>query len=294
MKRILCLIVLLGLLLASGAAMADDTVPCFWQLEAVETASGASDRYGPAAAASDIAPLSGLDAAAMTQAVRGVRTLSLDVTRASNGARAHADYTLSGVPALVPGCAYARLTLTAATDCQAQSFYLYTTLSAGGSHALRVRGNGAWVHRVFFPRKAVPGTERRIRLVSREMHDLARTEVTYVYRAHAGVMVIAPDGDVVLYDLDGNEIGRVAQTVEDILPVYAQDLPGQADSATLFAAERQEDGSLIVTFDPDSGLTEEELIRLLRAATASGQAADASAGATAVSPLRADGSSATL
>ena len=77
MKRILCLIVLLGLLLASGAAMADDTVPCFWQLEAVETASGASDRYGPAAAGSDMAPLSGLDAAAMTQAVRGVRTLSL-------------------------------------------------------------------------------------------------------------------------------------------------------------------------------------------------------------------------
>ena len=98
-------------------------------------------------------------------------------------------------------------------------------------------------------------------------------------------MVIDGSGDVVLYDLDGNEIQRIAQTVEDILPVFAAD-GSHAAGKTIFAAEEQEDGSLIVRFDPDSGLTEDELIRLIRAAS-SGET-DATSAATFVSTLEAE------
>ena len=195
------------------------------------------------------------------------------------------------MPAVVPGAASARLTITANTKADEHSFYLYSSILVDGRRVLRVRDTGAWVQRVYFPHTAPEGTVQRITLDAREIHDLARTQVTYVYRAHPGVMVIDTNGDVVLYDLDGNIIQRIPQTVDDILPVFAGE-SGQAGGKTIFAAEEQEDGSLIVRFDPDSGLTEDELIRLIRAAT-SGET-DATSAATFVSSLEADENDATL
>ena len=291
MKNILRILALCLLLAIPACALAAGEVSCYWQLEAIEVENTLSDAYGPALAQTDVKPVTENDPAKMTEIVRGVKNVTLDVTRANGGYNAHGEYTLSGVPAVVPGAACARLTITSSTKADEHSFYLYSSILVDGSRTLRVRDTGAWVHRVYFPRTAQEGAVQRITLDSREIHDLARTKVTYVYRAHPGVMVIDGSGDVVLYDLDGNEIQRIAQTVEDILPVFAAD-GSHAAGKTIFAAEEQEDGSLIVRFDPDSGLTEDELIRLIRAAS-SGET-DATSAATFVSTLEADENDATL
>ncbi|MBR5560703.1 MAG: hypothetical protein IKU73_04745, partial [Clostridia bacterium] len=294
MKSILRVLVLCLLVVFASAALADDAASCYWLLEEIRVESLTSDAYGPASAETDVQPVSGLKPAAMTEAVRGMRSFELDVTRAAGGQNAHAEYTLSGMPAVVPGAASARMTITASTSADEDSFYLYSAIFAGQYRTLRVRGTGAWVHRVRFPRTAESGSEQTVSFVAREIHDLARTEVTYVYRAHPGVMMVDMNGDVVLYDLDGNEIDRIVRTVDDILPEFTQNLGGDIDGKTLFAGEMQDDGSLIVSFDPESGLTEDELIRLLRAAKAAEQPADAASAATAVSPLTADKDNATI
>ncbi|MDO5299427.1 MAG: hypothetical protein Q4F18_08350, partial [Clostridia bacterium] len=281
------LLILCTLALTCGAASANEAVNCYWLLESIETETSSSDRYGPAQAKTDIAPADGLDAAGMTEAVRGVRSLTLDVTRLSGGFNAHADYTFSGIPAAVPGAASARLTITAATRSEARSFYLYASIFVNSHRVLRVRDTGAWVQRVFFPRKAVPGDTQTIELCAREAHDLASVHITYVYRAYAGVMLVDANGDVVLYDADGRETGRIAQTVEDILPVFSTATP--QSSKTIFSAEEQTDGSLIATFDPHSGLSEDELIRLLRAASQAHS--DASPETTSEPLVQADASS---
>ena len=63
---------------------------------------------------------------------------------------------------------------------------------------------------------------------------------------------------------------------------------------TIFSAEAQQDGSMVVRLQPDSGLTTEELIRLIRTAIRKTGEPDATTGATAVSPLKPDEKSATL
>ena len=234
MKNILRVLALCLLLAVPAFALAAGEVSCYWQLEAIEVSNSVSDAYGPAAAQTDAQSLTQSDPAAMTELVRGVKHVTLDVTRANGGYNAHGEYTLSGVPAVVPGAASARLTITANTKAEEHSFYLYASILVDGRRALRVRDTGAWVHRVYFPRTAPDGATQRITLDAREIHDLARTQVTYVYRAHPGVMVIDANGDVVLYDLDGNEIQRIPQTVEDILPVFAQDTDA-AGGKTIFA-----------------------------------------------------------
>ena len=222
MKHILRVLALCLLLALPACALASGLTSCYWQLEAVEVETLTSDAYGPASAQTSAQALSETDPARMTELVRGAKSVNLDVTRAAGGYNAHADYTLSGVPALVPGAACARLTVTAYTQAEEHSFYLYSSILVNGRRTLRVRDTGAWVHRVYFPRKAVPGDEQRVTFDSREIHELARTRTTYVYRAHEGVMIIDANGDVVLYDLDGNEICRIPQTVDDILPVFSQ------------------------------------------------------------------------
>ncbi|MBQ2989766.1 MAG: hypothetical protein IJD60_00560, partial [Clostridia bacterium] len=292
MKNILRILALCLLLALPACALAAGETSCYWQLEAIEVEHALSQAYGPATAETDVQNVNETDPAVMTEIVRGVKHVTLDVTRENGGYNAHGEYTLAGVPAVVPGAASARLTITANTKADEHSFYLYSSILVDGRRTLRVRETGAWVHRVYFPRVAPQGAVQRITLDSREIHDFARTQVTYVYRAHPGVMVIDTNGDVVLYDLNGNVIKRIPQTVEDILPVFTQESGNVAGGKTIFAAEEQEDGSLIVRFDPDSGLTEDELIRLIRAA-ASGET-DATSAATFVSTLEADENDATL
>ena len=235
MKNILRVLALCLLLAIPACALASGA-SCYWQLEAIEVGSETSGVYGPAIVTTDVQPAQESDPAKMTEIVRGVRHVTLDVTRSTGGYNAHGEYTISGAPAVVPGAASARLTVTANTAADEHSFYLYSSIYVDGSRTLRVRDTGAWVHRVYFPRTAQEGAVQRITLDSREIHDLARTKVTYVYRAHPGVMVIDGSGDVVLYDLDGNEIQRIAQTVEDILPVFAAD--GRMTTCWCFASRR--------------------------------------------------------
>ena len=291
MKNILRVLALCLLLAIPACALASGA-SCYWQLEAIEVGSETSGVYGPATVATDAQPVQEIDPAKMTEIVRGPRHVTLDVTRTTGGYNAHGEYTISGAPAVVPGAASARLTVTANTAADEHSFYLYSSIYVDGSRTLRVRDTGAWVHRVYFPHTAEAGAEQRITFDSREIHGYAHSKITYVYRAHPGVMIIDTNGDVVLYDLDGNEIQRIAQTVDDILPVFAGNASGATSGKTIFAAEAQEDGSLIVRFDPDSGLTEDELIHLIRAAAAN--EADATSSATFVSSLQADENDATL
>ena len=229
------------LLCATAAADGATAVNCYWQLEEVRVETAASDRAGAPVATTDALPVSGLSAAQMVERMRGTSTLSLGLTRVSNGSRAEAEYTVSSAPALIPGAAAARLSLSAATDCEDNSYYLYATVNAGGHQIVRVRGNGAWVVRAFFPRQAVPGATRTLSMTAREINDLASVRIVYVYRAMPGAMLIDTNGDIVLYDLDGNEIDRIGQSVSDMLPVFAQQ-SGTADGDTIFSAEGQEDG----------------------------------------------------
>ena len=213
MKNILRVLAAVLLLILPACAMAAGETSCYWQLEAIEVDSSVSTAYGPAMAETDAAAVAESDPVRMTEIVRGVRHMTLDVTRENGGYNAHGEYTLAGVPAVVPGAASARLTITANTKAEDHSFYLYSSILVDGRRTLRVRDTGAWVHRVYFPRTAQDGAVQRVTVDSREIHDLARTQVTYVYRAHPGVMVIDGSGDVVLYDLAGNEINRIPQTV---------------------------------------------------------------------------------
>ena len=295
LKSLMITLALALMLLLCACAAADSTaaVNCYWQLEEVRVETTASDRAGDIVATTDALPVSGLSAAQMVERMRGTHTLSLGLTRVSNGSRAEAEYTVSSAPALIPGAACARLSLSAATDCEDNSYYLYATVNAGGRQIVRVRGNGAWVVRAFFPRQAVPGATRTLSMTAREINGLASVRILCVYRAMLGAMLIDTNGDIVLYDLDGNEIDRIGQSVSDMLPVFAQH-SSAADGDTIFSAEGQEDGSLIVRLAPDSGLTTQELIRLIRAAAKSAQETDATSAATAVSSLEGDAGAATL
>ena len=235
LKSLLTFFALALMLCVTAAADGTQAVNCYWQLEEVRVETAASDRAGDIVAQTDALPVSGLSAAQMVEQMRGTHTLSLGLTRLSSDSRAEAQYTVSSAPALIPGAAAARLSLSAATDCEANSYYLYATVNAGGSQIVRVRGNGAWVVRAFFPRQAVPGTTRTLSVNAKEINGLASVRILYIYRAMPGAMLIDTNGDIVLYDLDGNEIDRIGQSVEDMLPVFAQQ-SGAADGDTIFSA----------------------------------------------------------
>ena len=100
MKNILRLLALCLMLLVPISAMASGKTACYWQLEAIEVTSEASQAYGSASAETDVQNISETDPAAMTEIVRGVRRTTLDMTRAAGGYHAHGEYTLSGIPAV--------------------------------------------------------------------------------------------------------------------------------------------------------------------------------------------------
>ena len=215
-------VALLAFVLAFGlsCASAQEAVGVYWQLEEVAVSSFASSPYGDAYAQTSQQPLSISDAPEMVKAIRGDRTLSLGIERASTERRADATYTVSGFPALIPGAASARLSIAAETASDEHSHYLYCTVHAENKRVSRIRGNGAWVVRVPFPRVAVPGETRTIAIRGRELNEYAEVMTTYTYRAHAGSMLIDMMGDVVVYDANDNEILRIPQSVEDMLPDF--------------------------------------------------------------------------
>ena len=293
-KLLLHVLVCLLLCAVCTLGAADDSVVnCYWQLEEVLVETLTAEGGCESSVLASAQPLSGLSVEEMIAAMRGENTLSLSATRKSNGRSAKADYTYSTVPALVPGSAAARLSVTAATQSEENSYYLYSTIGATNSASTRMRGNGAWVLRTSFPRQAGPGTQRALTVSLKEYNGFASVTVRYVYEACPGAMIIDTNNDIVLYDLEGNEIARYGQTVGDLLPIMMGASAGSAEGDTIFSAEAQEDGSLIVRMDPDSGLSHSEIIRLIRAAEASAKT-DAAVTYDVVPSLSADESAATL
>lgn len=143
MKAIVRMLILALLLLGFSTALGETAVNCYWQLEAVEVSSRTLERYGPAQAGTDAEPLLLDDPAAMMEAVCGGHTLSLLLERETTSRSAQAQYTLGGMPALIPGAACARLDIASSTRSDEQSFYLYLTADADGSRLARIRGTGA-------------------------------------------------------------------------------------------------------------------------------------------------------
>ena len=173
MKSILRILVLCALLASLAVSALADDVPVYWQLESIQVTTSTENRFGPAEAATDVTAISTDDVREMIEAVRSESSMAVGASRASTDRHAHADYTVSGVPALVPGAASARLTLTANTAADPDSFYLYGTVDVNGKRTLRFRNTGAWVHRVGFPRTAEAGAVRSMTITGQEIHDFA-------------------------------------------------------------------------------------------------------------------------
>lgn len=290
-KALVGLLLCVLLVACAVCGLAQGETGVYWQLEEIAVSSYAATPYGVAYATTNQASALLTDPVEMMDFIRGERTISMGLDRTTTGSRTDATYTISGFPVLVPGAAYARLSVTADTDADEGSYYLYCTVDAARERVSRLRGDAASVVRVRFSRKAVPGESRTIVIRGRELNTLADVTLTYTYCAHAGTMLIDPQGDIVIYDEDGNETLRVAQSVADILPDL---VGGSEDAQEIFSAYAQEDGSLIVSLSPNSGMTAEEIIRLLRAAMRSASKVDAQSAATFVSTLSADDTNATL
>ena len=285
MKRLVTLWLLLALCLTAALALGETAQPCYWQLTDVSVTQKALDALGPAAVSTNAEALADLKPIDMIEALSQPHTFSVDVTRAASGSNAHADYALSGMPALVPGAGSARLSLTSATVNPTSSFYVYASVYASKARVLRVRSTGAWVFRIPFPRTAIAGATRTVKLDAKELQGYADVCVSYTYTAMPGKMLVEASGDTVLYDPLGNEIDRIPRKVSEVLPVFAS--PSGSEGDILFSAEAQGDGSLLVRFLPDSGLTLDEMISLIRTATEAAKA-DAASGASIVSALTAD------
>ena len=72
-------------------------------------------------------------------------------------------------------------------------------------------------------------------------------------------MLVEASSDAVLYDPLGNEESISSRKVSEVLPVFAS--PLRLGRRYLFSAEGIGDGSVLVRFLPDSGLTLDEMIR---------------------------------
>ena len=92
MKNILRVLALCMVLLLPALALAGGETACYWQLEAIEVDNQASGAYGPASAQTSASAVTETDPAAMTEIVRGVKDVTLDITRAAGGYNAHGRY----------------------------------------------------------------------------------------------------------------------------------------------------------------------------------------------------------
>ena len=245
MKRLVSVCLLMMLCLFALPALSEAAQPCYWQLTDVSVAQVCDDKLGDAEVLTSAVPLPDLRPIDMISALSQGHTFSLDVMRAATGSSAHADYVLSGVPALIPGAGSARLSLTGATANSTSSLYLYASVYANKARALRVRSTGAWVFRIAFPRTAVAGTTRTLRFDAKELQGYASVSVVYTYTAMPGKMLVDGNGDTVLYDALGNEIDRIPRALADVLPVFAAS--SGADGHALLrrgAARRRPAGAL--------------------------------------------------
>ena len=186
MKRLVSVCLLMMLCLFALPALSEAAQPCYWQLTDVSVAQVCDDKLGDAEVLTSAVPLPDLRPIDMISALSQGHTFSLDVTRAATDSSAHADYVLSGVPALIPGAGSARLSLTGATSNSTSSLYLYASVYANKARALRVRSTGAWVFRIAFPRTAVAGTTRTLRFDAKELQGYASVSVVYTYTAMPG------------------------------------------------------------------------------------------------------------
>ena len=276
-KTALLLLVLMALcaLLPAQGLGASDEKDCYWQLEAVGV-STSSDPEHIARIGTDFPSLSGLTLEEAADAMRGDHMLYINLSQYADSPRAQAVYTLRDVAPIVPGGASMPLSVTGDVRAPKYSFYIYAIIYSGDERVDRMRHSGAWVIPVPFPKKAVPGETHEVHVIAHEYEDLARVEVTLTYRAHAGEMVMDTNGDALIYASRQSEPERIPQSVEDLLQVFSQNISA---SGPLFAAERQDDGSVLATFDPACGLSSQELIRLIRAAAHSDAISDGAQGA---------------
>ena len=124
MKRLVSVCLLMMLCLFALPALSEAAQPCYWQLTDVSVAQVCDDKLGDAEVLTSAVPLPDLKPIDMISALSPGHTFARDVTRAATGSSAHADYVLSGVPALIPGAGSARLSLTGATANSTSSLYL--------------------------------------------------------------------------------------------------------------------------------------------------------------------------
>ena len=266
-KTALLLFALMALCLILPAQVlgASNERDCYWQLEAVSV-SMSSDPDHVARVGTDFPTLSDLTLEEAANAMRGDHMLYINLSQYEDSPRAQAVYSLRDVAPIVPGGASMTLSVTGDVRAPKHSFYIYAIVFSGDEQAERMRNSGAWVVSVPFPKKAVPGETHDVLIVAREYKARARVGVTLTYRAYAGEMVMDTNGDALIYASRQSEPERIPQSVEDLLTSFSQNI---SVSGPLFAAEKQEDGSVLATLDPASGLSQEELIRLIRAAVRS-------------------------
>ena len=138
MKSIFRILALCAVLISLWACALADDVPVYWQLERVLVETAAQSSYGPASAQTNAVSLETTDVREMIEAIRSEGTAALSVSRASRDRHANAAYTFSGVPALVPGAASARLTLTAQTQADEDSFYGFLAGILAGNYDISV------------------------------------------------------------------------------------------------------------------------------------------------------------
>ena len=98
---------------------------------------------------------------------------------------------------------------TSATANPTNSFYVYASVYASNARVLRVRSTGAWVFRIPFPRTAIAGATRTVKLDAKELQGYADVCVSYTYTAMPGKMLVEASGDTVLFDPLGNWIDRI-------------------------------------------------------------------------------------
>ena len=75
---------------------------------------------------------------------------------------------------------------------------VYASVYASKARVLRVRSTGAWVFRIPFPRTAIAGATRTVKLDAKELQGYADVCVSYTYTAMPGKMLVEASGDTCL------------------------------------------------------------------------------------------------
>ena len=160
-KKCLTFLLLLCAVFACSlaGAYADDRVPVFWQLTAVEQDASSDYAYGTGSASVSTDAVRSDRVEEMTDAARATHSVLLSASRQTKEGPldAKAVYTLSGAPVVVPGAGRAQLTITAETTGDDRLFYFYGIVRADSKYIVRVRRTGSWVFCVSFPRTAKEG-----------------------------------------------------------------------------------------------------------------------------------------